>query len=64
MDNPETLATFVTQDIGRRQTNTKNRNTTQKTNKINNTAPPKIGSGNREGYAVPASNKTPTILLK
>jgi hypothetical protein len=39
MDNPDTLATLDTQDIGRRQT--KHKNTTQKTKKMSNTYPTK-----------------------
>ena len=35
MDNPETLATLVTQDTGQKQT--KHKNTTQKTKKISKT---------------------------
>ena len=41
MDNPETLATLGTQDIGRQQQqkNNKKNHTTQKTKKMSNTDP-------------------------
>ena len=53
MENPEKQATLGTQDIGRRQT--KEKNTTQKTKKMN--------PGAREWQAVPASYKTPIMFL-
>jgi len=60
MDNPETLATLDTQDQGRSQT--KHKNTTQKTKTISNTDPTKNRGEFRclRGSAVP---KTPPCYL-
>ena len=64
MDNPETLATLGTQDTGWRQA--KQKYTTQKTKKMNNTDTNKktgMNSGAHQVFkAVPASYKTPTML--
>ena len=66
MDNPETLATLYTQDTGRRQCekNIIQRNTENQTNEQH--GPNKktvVYSGAHEGQDVPASYKTPVVLL-
>jgi hypothetical protein len=64
MDNPETLATMGTSD-NKRKTNKKQTNiTTQKTKKRSNTdLTENRNACAREGLTVPASYKTPSLLL-
>ena len=59
MNNPETQATFGTRH------KTKTSKAKQKSIKLNNTDTNKTGvtPGARKGWAVPASYKTPVILL-
>ena len=64
MDYQETLATLATQDTGQRQTKHKKYNTIQITKKMSNTdTTKKPGSEPGEGQLVPATYKTPKILL-
>jgi hypothetical protein len=64
MDNPETLATMGTSD-NKRKTNKKQTNiTTQKTKKRSNTdLTENRNACAGEGLSVPASYKTPSVLL-
>jgi hypothetical protein len=64
MDNPETLATMGTSD-NKRKTNKKQTNiTTQKAKKMSNTDfTENRNACAREGLTVPASYKTPSLLL-
>jgi hypothetical protein len=64
----ETQATLDTRHIQHWTQNKgkQNKNTTQKTKKMNNTDPtkkPGVNPGAREGYAVRVSYKTPAVLL-
>jgi hypothetical protein len=65
MDNPETMTTLGIQDTGQKQTRQK-RNMTHKTKKMSNRdlhQKLEVNPGACEGLAVPASYKTPTMLL-
>ena len=61
MDNPEKLAIVGTQDTGRRQTKQKTQHINQKQNEPHKK--PLVNPGVCERSAVPASYKTPTMLL-
>ena len=62
MKKPETLATLDAQDTGRRQTNTNTQHRNIK-RQHGHHQKPGVNPGAREGYAVPASYKTPAMLL-
>ena len=59
MNNPETLATLGTQDIGRRQQQKQHK----KMSITYHTNDPGVNTCAPEGWVVPASFKTPTMLL-
>jgi len=59
MNNPETLATLGTHDIGRKQQQKQHK----KMSITDHTNDPGVNTCAREGLVVPASFKTPTMLI-
>ena len=63
IDNPEKQETLGTQDTEGRQTTQKTQHRKLNTRAKRTLPNPGVNTGVREGYAVPVSYKTPTMLL-